>query len=273
MAAAMEVRQAGIEAEVRPLTLHLPGSEGGEASEAVNAYLARGEGGAVLVDCGPGSTVDQLLAALGDATSEVRALLLTHIHLDHGGAAGELSRRYSWPVFVHARGAPHLTRPERLLRSARSIYGEAFDRLWGAFEPVPAENLRPLQGGETLQLAGLAFGTLATPGHAVHHLAYTLGREVFCGDVAGIRVPDVQAVIAPTPPPDINVEQWLESLDLIAAYQPARLHLAHVGSFEDVSWHLDALRAALNAAAEAVRDGLRAGEDRDAMAARLEALL
>ena len=269
----MKASSAGLEAEIQAITLDLPGSDEGAASEAVNVYLATGPEGHVLVDCGPGSTLEQLEAGLEVSRTDVKALLLTHIHLDHAGAAGVLARRYNWPVYVHARGATHLSRPERLLQSARGIYGAAFDRLWGAFEPLPPEKVTPLKGGETLRLAGLAFGVLSTPGHAVHHLAYTLARDVFAGDVAGIRVPGVRVVIAPTPPPDIQVEDWLNSLGLIAALQPERLHLAHLGSFDDPTWHLGALRDSLVSAASEVLKGLRAREPREAIVNRLQDLL
>lgn len=210
--------------------------------------------GDVVVDPGPESSLPTLLAALGDARP--RALLLTHIHLDHAGGTGALVRR--WPdleVYVHERGAPHLIDPSKLLASAGRLYGEDNMRsLWGEVLPVPAERVHVLGGGETLPLAG-GIRVAYTPGHASHHVSYLhedSGRA-FVGDMAGVRIPPADVTIAPTPPPDIDVEAWDASLDLIAAWRPSSLALTHFGGVDEVEAQLDATRASLHELAELVR--------------------
>ncbi|HZV74731.1 MAG TPA: MBL fold metallo-hydrolase [Conexibacter sp.] len=215
--------------------------------------------GDVLVDPGPESSVANLLAALG--ARRPRALLLTHIHLDHAGATGALVRR--WPdleVYVHERGAPHLIDPSKLLASAGRLYGEDNMRaLWGEVLPVPSERVHVLAGGETLPLAG-GVRVAYTPGHASHHVAYLheeSGRA-FVGDMAGVRIPPAHVTIAPTPPPDIDVEAWDRSLDLIAAWQPSGLALTHFGAVDEVEEQLDAARASLHELADLTRGAAQA---------------
>ena len=203
----------------------------------------------VLVDPGPGSCVQTLLAALGQ--ERPRALLLTHIHLDHAGASGSLVKR--WPdleVYVHERGAPHLAEPSRLLESARRLYGDEMDTLWGEFLPVPEANLRVLRGGETLPGG---FEVAYTPGHASHHVSYLHEGTAFVGDVGGARIPPSQLVVPPTPPPDIDLAAWHASIDLIAGWKPDRLAMTHFGANEDVSGQLAALSRRLDAWAELAR--------------------
>ncbi len=207
--------------------------------------------GDVLIDPGPSSSVDALLPSLDAAPP--RVIALTHIHLDHAGAAGTLARRYPHAeVWVHERGAPHMLDPSRLLASAGRLYGEEMQRLWGEFEPVPAERLRVLRGGERLG----AFAVAYTPGHAAHHVAYLHepSARVFAGDVAGVRIGG-GPVIAPTPPPDIDLEAWRASLDVIEAWQPRSIAVTHFGAHEDVGAHLAALRAHLDEVEAWAADG------------------
>jgi len=211
--------------------------------------------GDVLVDPGPESAVQNLLDALGDMRP--RALLLTHIHLDHAGATGALVRR--WPdldVYVHERGAPHVIDPSKLLASAGRLYGEDnMKALWGEILPVPAERVHVLRGGETIPLAG-GFRVAYTPGHASHHVCYLhedSGRA-FVGDMAGVRIPPSHVTIPPTPPPDIDVEAWDASLDLIAAWKPASLGLTHFGAVDEVEEQLEATRTSLHELAELTRN-------------------
>ncbi|HEX4806800.1 MAG TPA: MBL fold metallo-hydrolase [Conexibacter sp.] len=213
--------------------------------------------GELLVDPGPESSLATLLDALGDGFRP-RALLLTHIHLDHAGATGALVRR--WPdldVYVHERGAPHVVDPSKLLASAGRLYGEDnMARLWGEVLPVPAERVHALRGGEALRLAGAgAFRVAYTPGHASHHVAYLhedSGRA-FVGDVAGVRIPPAHVTIAPTPPPDVDVEAWDASLDLVAGWRPASLGLTHFGGVDEVAEQLEATRASLHELADLTR--------------------
>jgi glyoxylase-like metal-dependent hydrolase (beta-lactamase superfamily II) len=204
-----------------------------------------------LVDPGPESSLPTVLAALGD--ERPRALLLTHIHLDHAAATGAMVRR--WPdleVYVHERGAPHLIDPSKLLVSAERLYGDQMERLWGEILPVPESNVRTLSGGETVHGMRVAY----TPGHASHHVCFLHedSGTAFVGDVAACRIPPSKLVMPPTPPPDIDVEIWEESLDLIASWSPTRLALTHFGAVEDdVPGHIDAVRTRLREEAELVQ--------------------
>jgi glyoxylase-like metal-dependent hydrolase (beta-lactamase superfamily II) len=205
----------------------------------------------VLVDPGPGSCLPTLLDALG--SERPRALLLTHIHLDHAGASGSLVRR--WPeleVYVHERGAPHLVDPSRLLESARRLYGDDMDRRWGEFLPVPESHLRVLQGGERLFGAD-GFEVAYTPGHASHHVSYLHDGTAFVGDVGGVRITTTSLTVPPTPPPDIDLEAWHESIERVAAWQPERLAMTHFGASEDVDAQLDELSKRLDEWAERAR--------------------
>ena len=190
--------------------------------------------GDVLIDPGPGSTLEALLDGL--AGQAPRVIALTHIHLDHAGATGALIERFpEAEVWVHERGARHMVDPSRLLDSARRLYGDDMDRLWGAMTAVPEGSLRVLGGGERLD----GFEVAYTPGHASHHVSYWHPDSgcAFTGDVAGVRIGSGQA-FAPTPPPDIDLELWRDSLEVLAAWRPRRLCPTHFGDFDDVDEHL-----------------------------------
>ncbi len=209
--------------------------------------------GDVLVDPGPSSCLPTLLAALDGAVP--RALLLTHIHLDHAGASGTLARRFpDLEVYVHERGARHMHSPERLIESATRLYGADMDRLWGAFEPVPEERLHVLHGGEELVIGERRFAVAYTPGHASHHVSYLHEGTAFTGDVGGCRVVPEAVAIPPTPPPDIDVEAWHRSLEQIAAWRPERLAMTHFGMTEDVDGQLNAVGGRLDRWADLARD-------------------
>jgi len=201
-----------------------------------------------LVDPGPESSLQTVLEAIGD--EQPRAILLTHIHLDHAAATGALVRR--WPqleVYVHERGAPHLIDPAKLLASAERLYGDRLNYLWGEILPVPEQNVRVLRGGETVLGMEVAY----TPGHASHHVCY-LHEDTgtaFTGDVAACRIPPSHLIVPPTPPPDIDLESWEDSLDTVAAWEPQRLALTHFGSVdEDIPAHLEQVRAKLREEAD-----------------------
>ena len=202
----------------------------------------------MLVDPGPESSLSTVLEALGD--EQPRALLLTHIHLDHAAATGAMVER--WPdleVYVHERGAPHLIDPSKLLASAERLYGDKLEYLWGRILPVPEANVRVLSGGETVQGMRVAY----TPGHASHHVCYLHEESgtAFVGDVAACRIPPSDLVMPPTPPPDINIELWEESLDTIAGWSPERLALTHFGAIEaDIPAYIETVREKLNSEAE-----------------------
>ena len=204
-----------------------------------------------LIDPGPESSLQTVTEAIGD--EQPRAVLLTHIHLDHAAATGAMVRR--WPeleVYVHERGALHLVDPSKLLASAERLYGDRMGPLWGEILPVPEANVRVLGGGETVLGMKVAY----TPGHASHHVAYFHEESgtAFTGDVAACRIPPSNLVVPPTPPPDIDVETWEASLDTVAAWEPQRLGLTHFGSVdEDVPAYLAQVRARLREEADLAR--------------------
>ena len=204
----------------------------------------------VIVDPGPASCCEELIEGLGALVP--RALLLTHIHLDHAGASGVLCRRFpELVVYVHESGAPHLADPSKLLKSAERLYGEEMEQLWGEVAPVPEERLRALSGGEQVE----GFRVAYTPGHASHHVSYLHEetRDAYVGDTGGVRVPPYEHTLAPTPPPDIDVEAWLDSLHAIASWNPRSLNLTHFGPVTNVEEQLHRVRTALMAAADLAR--------------------
>ncbi|ULH16042.1 MBL fold metallo-hydrolase [Deinococcus sp. KNUC1210] len=232
---------------------------------AIASYVLETGDGLVLVDTGPASTLPALeagLERLGLHLQDVRHLLLTHIHLDHAGAVGTLLERLpAARVTVHQRGAAHLAAPERLMASAAQIYGDQMETLWGEMRPVNPAQMTVLDGGETLHLGGLEIRPLYTPGHAVHHLAYHIGPDLFVGDVGGIRLEAAQSPRPPTPPPDIDLPAWATSIALLRTVDAEMLHLAHFGSYPQEPAHWDALERNIQADAATVRRGLEAGDD------------
>ncbi len=220
----------------------------------IGSYLVDTGDGPALFDCGPTTCVDALeagLAAQGLALADVRHLLLSHIHLDHAGAAGVLVRRHpALQVHVSEIGAPHLVDPERLERSARRLYGEAFDVLWGELAPVPEANVHVV-GDRVLGLE-----CFPSPGHASHHVCYLdADGTLYAGDAAGVRVEPGRSVMPPTPPPELDVERWEATLDELERREPDRLALIHFGVADDPARHLAELRLRLLDWAEAVEGG------------------
>ncbi|MGZ4138127.1 MAG: MBL fold metallo-hydrolase [Actinomycetota bacterium] len=221
---------------------------------SIGCYLLDTDEGPALFDCGPSTTVGALEAALvreGVELRDVGHLLLSHIHLDHAGAAGVLVRTNpALQVHVSEIGAPHLVDPSRLERSARRLYGDAFDTLWGELAPVPQENVHVV-GGRVLGLE-----CFPTPGHASHHVSY-LDRDgtLYAGDAAGVRIQPGRYVMPPTPPPEFDLEVWQRSLDAIEERAPERLALIHFGVAEDPGRHLADLRLELYDWAEFVHGG------------------
>jgi glyoxylase-like metal-dependent hydrolase (beta-lactamase superfamily II) len=217
--------------------------------DIIATAILRGAAGVALIDPGPSTTIENLRAGLkqkGIAFADIRQLVLTHIHLDHAGATGTLVRENpAIQVFVHERGASHLSDPTKLLASATRLYGEAdMKRLWGEFLPVPAANLRPLRGGEVITPAGHDLNVAYTPGHASHHVSYfdPASRIAFVGDTAGIRRGGGNYVMPPTPPPDIDLEAWRESEERILAWAPDMLFMTHFGAFHGARVQFQQLR-------------------------------
>ncbi len=233
--------------------------------------VLHGPAGVALVDPGPSTTLPALeagLAAGGLRLDDVDALLLTHIHLDHAGSVGRLVREHPRvTVYVHARGAPHLVDPSRLLTSASRLYGDAMDALWGEVAPVPASAIVSLAGGEEIDVAGRRLAVAYTPGHASHHVSYAAldAGLAFVGDAAGVRLRPGGYSMPPTPPPDIDIERWMETLALLGGWDCPTLFLTHFGPHDaDGGGLLDRFGANLRVAGDMVRRSLeREGTDED----------
>ena len=220
-----------------------------ERKQAIASYLIPHSGGVVLVECGPGSTLPALRSALaehGYATSDVTHLLLTHIHLDHAGAAGWLARQGT-EVYVHPVGAPHMIDPEKLLASATRIYGDRMDELWGEFLSVPEDKLRVAENGHEIVIGNLRFVPLDTPGHAYHHHVYLFEDICFSGDVGGVRIPGFPYMRVPMPPPELHLEKWRESITRLRQEKFSRIAPTHFGIFDDPDWQLNELEKDLDA--------------------------
>jgi len=245
-------------------------------TELVASFLAPADGGFALFDPGPASavkTLERRIEEAGFALGDLRGVFATHVHLDHSGAAGVLSRQTGCPVFVHPIGAPHLVDPgSKLLPSAERLYGDMMEPLWGRTLGVPEELAHPVSDGEVVKIGDLEVAAWHTPGHAVHHVAWQIGDAVAAGDVAGVRFPGADHVLPPMPPPDIDVEAWRESLSIVRRLQPERLLLTHFGEFRDVARHLDELEDRLVRWTEVARRVVAEGGDRDDLGTELRAL-
>jgi glyoxylase-like metal-dependent hydrolase (beta-lactamase superfamily II) len=221
----------------------------------IGCYVLETNDGPALFDCGPTTCVEQLeagLAARGLQLTDLRHLLLSHIHLDHAGAAGTLVRKHPvLQVHVSEIGAPHIVDPTKLEASARRLYGDAFDALWGELVPVPAENVH-LVGDRVLDL-----DCFPTPGHASHHVSYLHSDgTLYAGDAAGVRVGRGGFVMPPCPPPEFDLDAWERTIDEIERRSPGRLALIHFGTYDDVEPHLQALRTTLSRWAHWVENGM-----------------
>jgi glyoxylase-like metal-dependent hydrolase (beta-lactamase superfamily II) len=232
-----------------PIDLHHLGRE-----RVIASYLLDTDDGHALFDCGPSTTIDALKAGLADrglALTDVRHLLLSHIHLDHAGAAGVLVREHpALQVHVSPIGAPHLVDPSRLEKSARRLYGDTFVSLWGELAPVPQENVHEVDGSV------LGLESFPTPGHASHHVCYLdPDGTLYAGDACGVRVLPGRSVLPPTPPPEVDVEAWQLTFDEIERRDPERLALIHFGVADDARRHVTELRLTLDDWAESVEGG------------------
>jgi glyoxylase-like metal-dependent hydrolase (beta-lactamase superfamily II) len=247
--------------------------------------VLHGAAGAALIDPGPSTTVATLQRALEDrglAMADVRAVLVTHIHLDHSGAAGLVADLCPQATFyVHERGAPHLADPTRLVASASRLYGADMDRLWGEVRPVPADRIRALSGGhpggagsrpepDRLTVVGHDVEVIWTPGHAWHHVSYFLpsARIAFVGDTAGICRRSGRLVVPATPPPDIDLDVWRTSTAAILAWRPETLFLTHFGPQPAPAVHFQDMWTRMEDWSRRVEAGLaRPGTDADRAAA------
>lgn len=246
--------------KIIPLDLHFQGQK-----EAIACYLIIGNSGPILVETGPGSTLDNLVAGLnahGYQTEDVRHVLVTHIHLDHAGAAGWWAQRGA-QVYVHHVGAPHLINPEKLLSSATRIYKEKMDSLWGPVLPAPIEKVTPLSDGDRVTIGDLTFLAIDTPGHAYHHLVYQLEDVAFSGDAAGIQIPGPKFPDLPAPPPEFNLERWRDTLTRLRRLSISAIYPTHYGRVDEWQQHLEAFGELLEYGAEFVRIRMAKGQTRD----------
>ena len=242
--------------------------------ETIAAYLVESGGHLALVETGPDSTWPHLVAALarhGAKPSDVKDVLVTHIHLDHAGAAWRLARTGA-NIWVHPRGAPHMADPSKLLASATRIYKDQMDTLWGTLEPIPPDRLKITEDGADIRIGNAAIRVLETPGHAIHHNAYFLEGFVFTGDVGGVAIGDGPN-LPPTPPPDIDLPTWARSIERIKAARPDGFYPTHFGLHGDVAGRLDEMMEELHVWAGFVRVRLDAGKDEPAIVPEFEAWL
>ena len=234
----------------------------------IASVIVYGPGGAAIIDPGPSSTLPALRAGLdraGIALADVRAILLTHIHLDHAGATGTLVRENpALRVYVHEKGAAHLVDPAKLVASATRLWGDEMDRLWGEMRPVPEGNLDSLRGGERLAAGGRDLDVAYTPGHASHHVSY-FSRDsgiAFVGDTAGVRLQAGRFIMPPTPPPDVDLDAWRDSVARISAWRPETLFITHFGPYAPVAAHLTEMTDHLGLTSGLVKTSLaRQGTD------------
>lgn len=242
----------------------------------VTAYLLQQGDALVLFETGPSSTMPHLLAGIRTAgfnPTDLTDIIVSHIHLDHSGAAGVLLRDHALRAMVHVHpiGLPHLVDPSKLVASAGRLYTDRMDELWGEIAPVPADRVFPVVDGEPVRIGGSDLLPIFTPGHASHHIVlWDPARKVaFTGDVGGVRMPTMTFNLPPCPPPEVNPEAWAESAERMRALPAERLCLTHGGCFDDVSAHLAQLEPNIAALTEVAKTGLLAGEDHDSLTARI----
>lgn len=271
----MHVRSDSGDSKVNPSSIELIDLDFMDTPGVIASYLLAGDDGLTLIESGPATTRERLEGAIrnaGYSLSDVSRIVITHIHLDHGGAAGAIMRDYpNMRLSVHPLGAPHMVDPTRLLSSAGRIYGVQMERLFGEVVGVPEDRIDHLTDGDVVRLSGRPLRMLFTPGHAAHHVAIfdELTRTLFTGDVGGVRVPRSAFVAPPTPPPEFAPDLWRDSIERLRSLQPARLALTHFGFFDDVDAHLDRLMPGIESVTGIAREVLTGGGSLDALTARL----
>ena len=216
--------------------------------KSIGVFLVQHQDGGILIECGPGSTLPALTEALeeyGLTPRDISDVFLTHIHLDHAGSAGWWARQGA-RIHVHEFGAPHMLNPEKLLASAKRIYGDQMDSLWGEFLPVPEDKLNILRDGDIVRIANLEIKAIDTPGHARHHFSYLCQGVCFTGDVGGCRLPGIPFIRLPSVPPEFHLETWRATLQKLRQEEIQAIAPTHFGLHTDVNWHLDALETILD---------------------------
>lgn len=242
----------------------------------IASFLLMGDNSAAIVETGPTTCLERLTSGLkehGVSHEDVRQVLLTHIHLDHAGASGHLAELLPNATFyVHELGQPHLADPSKLVKSAARIYGDCMNELWGETRPVPEDRIKIIGEGDEIQAADATITAHDTPGHAYHHLAYLEpgSGTLFAGDVAGIRLPGQSYVRPPTPPPEIDVDAWIKSINHIRAIAPTSLCPTHFGRYDDVERHLSELEQRLQDWLLFVQSRMDEGDEREEISIELE---
>jgi len=227
--------------------IHLIDLEFQGVSQAMAAFLVETDQGPVLVETGPESTFENLkkgIENLGFTCEQIQHVFLSHIHFDHAGAAWKFAH-WGATIYVHPKGAPHLASPEKLWNSAKQIYGEQMETLWGSMEPIPSAQLQAIADGQQILVGNTQFTAWHTPGHAVHHIAWQLQDTIFTGDVAGVKI-NKGPVVPPCPPPDISIEDWKASIGKLKSLKPKTLYLTHFDKVNEVDRHLDDLESILD---------------------------
>lgn len=242
----------------------------------IASFLLMGDNSAAIVETGPTTCLERLTSGLkehGVSHEDVRQVLLTHIHLDHAGASGHLAELLPNATFyVHELGQPHLADPSKLVKSAARIYGDRMNELWGETRPVPEDRIKIIGEGDEIKAADGTLTAHDTPGHAYHHLAYLEpgSGTLFAGDVAGIRLPGQSYVRPPTPPPEIDVDAWIKSINHIRAIAPTSLCPTHFGRYDDVERHLSELEQRLQDWLLFVQSRMDEGDEREEISIELE---
>jgi glyoxylase-like metal-dependent hydrolase (beta-lactamase superfamily II) len=243
---------------------------------AVGVFLIVGPDGLGLVETGPSTVLENVIAGIMSAgydIENVRDVAVTHIHLDHSGGLGELmGQHHRMRAWAHPVGVPHLVSPERLEQSASRIYGDRMGELWGTISGVPEDRLNPTEDRQVIVLGGRRLRVFDTPGHASHHIVLLDEQTgtMFTGDVAGVRIDGTVFPVPPLPPPDIDIEAWRRSIALMREIGPERLVLTHFGPYEDAAEHLRQLEEALDEAMGIGREVLLAGGSNSELTERLE---
>lgn len=241
--------------------------------ETIAAYLVDSSVGPLLIETGPGSTLPALKQALNDhgvLPTDIRHVLVTHIHFDHAGAAGWWAQ-HGATVYVHEVGAKHLIDPAKLIASATRIYGDQMDTLWGDILPAPAEKVVALTDQQIIEVGDVQLIAHDTPGHAWHHMCYQMGEIAFTGDAAGVRLNGRSYPDIPAPPPEFKMEVWLNTLVKLRELRLAAIYPTHFGQITEVDAHLDAIANLIQASAQFIRLQMEAGHTRDQIVTLYEA--
>jgi len=215
--------------------------------QSTAAFCVSTSEGPVIVETGPHSTlpqIEQFLKKKNYSLSDVKHVFITHIHLDHAGAAWAFAKEGA-TIYLHPFGEKHMIDPTKLLNSAKRIYKDRMTELWGELHPIPSSQLQTLANGEKISIGDTDFIAWYTPGHAVHHLSVQIGKELIAGDVAGVKIGNTGMVVPPCPPPDINIEHWLNSIAVLEALDLEAVYLTHFGKVTDLPTHFAALKSIL----------------------------